>query len=213
MLYRISKAALASSAFCALALAACSPNALPTGYTYHQQQTYKSPAPGESSRFTEAQRETMNPQQADQFRLAVYQLAENLTRRAGMPPKPVYVVRPEKMTAFYALMDNDVRESLRHLGYTLSDTPAGAYPIAYAAQPVLDADGKVPPRAAGDTSPNVIITLYVYDSLGENGRLLTEESGSYFIQGAETLIKGNLRSGGGLGADPVENKLGNSNDR
>lgn len=213
MLHRLSKVALVSSAFCALAVSACSPNAMPTGYTYHQQQPFKSPDPSKSPLFTKEQRATMGPQQADQFRLAVYELVENLTRRAGMPPKPVYVVRPEKMTAFYALMDNDVRESLRHLGYTLSDTPENSYPISYDAQPILDADGKVPVRASGDTSPNVAITLYVYDGLGETARLLTQETGSYYIQGAETLIKGKLPSTTGRSADPELSNLGNSNDR
>ena len=112
------------------ALSACSmPNSLPRGYAYHGEE-YKSPNPPESPKFTSQQRASMGPEQADQFRMSVYSLVENLTNRAGMPPKPVYVMKPEPMTPFYANMDNDLRESLRHMGYRLTDTPENAYVIA-----------------------------------------------------------------------------------
>lgn len=179
---RIAKISLLAVSTCAL-LAACSPpSSVPRGYTYHQNE-FKSPNPPESPKFTTQQRTTMGPEQADQFRTAVYGLTESLTIRAGMPPKPVYVLKPEKMTPFYSNIDNDLRESLRHLGYTISDTPEGAYAIAY--------NANIPKRPAGapaiDTSPNVHLVLYVLDSIGENARLLTQEEGDYYIRGAEDL--------------------------
>ncbi len=178
------KASLLAVSTCAavLALAACSmPNSLPRGYVYHKDE-YNSPNPPESPKFTELQRSSMGPEQADQFRLAVYSLVENLTNRAGMPPKPVYVLKPEPMTPFYANMDNDLRESLRHMGYKLADTPDDAYVFAYGAT-VL----KKGPIDPADTSPNVHIILHVFDSYGENAKRLTQEEGDFFIRGAENL--------------------------
>lgn len=177
----ISSALILTTCAGALGLAACSPNAMPKGYVYHDKP-YKSPNPPESAKFTELQRATMGPEQAEQFRLAMYQLVDNLTNRAGMPPKPVYVMKPEPMTPFYSNLDNDLRESLRHVGYRLSDKPDGAYVLTYSAE-VL----KKEKPAAGDTSPNVRLTLNVHDKAGEEGKLLTKESGDFYIQGAETL--------------------------
>lgn len=167
------------------ALAACSsPNSLPRGYVYHKE-AYKSPNPPESPKFSSQQRATMGPEQADQFRLSVYSLVENLTARAGLPPKPVYVVKPEAMSPFYANIDNDLRESLRHRGYRLSDTPEGAYAIAYNAD--IPKKEKVKDSVLIDTSPNVTLSLYVLDGVGEEARVLTQESGSFYIRGAEEL--------------------------
>jgi hypothetical protein len=179
---RFAKFSLLAVSSCAL-LAACSvPNSLPRGYVYHQSE-FKSPNPPESRRFTTEQRVTMGPEQADQFRQAVYSLAESLTIRAGLPPKPVFVITPEKMTPFYSNIDNDLRESLRHLGYTISDTPEGAYAMAYNANIPQKPEG----AAAHDTSPNVHLVLYVLDSVGENARILTQEEGDFYIRGASRL--------------------------
>ncbi len=127
------------------------------------------------------QRKTMGPQQSEQFRMAVYSLVDNLTNRAGMPPKPIHILKPEPMTPFYANLDNDLRESMRHVGYRLSDTPNGAYAMTYNVEML-----KKEPKP-GDTSPNVRITLYVHDKVGEDGKVLTKESGDFYIQGAEEL--------------------------
>lgn len=171
-----------TSCIAALGLSACSsPNALPKGYTY-LNKPYKSPNPPASDKFTELQRSTMGPEQADQFRLSVYQLVDSLTNRAGMPPKPVYIVKPEPMTPFYANLDNDLRESLRHVGYRLSDAPDGSYIFTYTAA-VLKKEKPV----EGDTSPNTHIVLYVFDKIGEDGKLLTQEAGDFYIKGAENL--------------------------
>jgi hypothetical protein len=171
-------------ALAALSVAACEhPSSIPTGYTYHGD-VYKSATPPASKKFTPAQRATMGPEQADQFRLSVYQLAESLTVRAGLPPKPVFVAHPDPMNAFYAQMDNDVRESLRHLGYNLADSPAGAYVMTYSAQ--LLGDPKAPaPVTSG--APNVRLGLQVFDGMGEGSTMLTEEAGEFYIRGAETL--------------------------
>lgn len=168
-----------------IALAGCStPNALPRGYAYHKE-AYKSPNPPESSKFTELQRSTMGPEQADQFRLAIYSLVENLTNRAGMPPKPIYVAKAEPMTPFYANLDNDLRESMRHIGYRLSDSPDGAYVFAYMAT-VKERKGYEPVDPT-DTTPNVHISLHVFDKMGEEAKQLTVEEGDFFIRGAEVL--------------------------
>ena len=166
----------------ALGLGACSvPNSLPDGYAHHNKP-YKSQTPPPSPKFTELQRSTMGPEQADQFRLAVYQLVDNLTNRAGMPPKPIYIAKPERMTPFYANFDNDLRESMRHVGYRLTDNPEGAYVFTYAAT-IL----KKEKAAADDTSPNVHIALQVHDKIGEDAKMLTQEEGNFYIKGAETL--------------------------
>jgi hypothetical protein len=175
-----------SACACVVALAACdTPNYLPDGYIHHAKP-YKSQTPPPSAKFTPVQRGTMGPEQADQFRLAVYQLVDNLTNRAGMPPKPVLVLQPEKMTPLYANIDNDVRESLRHIGYRLADTPEGAYIITYTAEVLKDKDGNVVSMSA-DQGPNVRLGIHVFDSLGENSRMLTKEEGEFYIKGADVM--------------------------
>lgn len=179
------KASLSIFAACALSLGACSsPNSFPDGYTHHSK-TYKSQTPDPSSKFTPAMRATMGPEQADQFRMAVYSLVESLTARAGLPPKAAHVVAPEKTTPLYANIDNNLRESLRHMGYRMSDTPVDSYAFAYSANVIKDADGKA--LADDGVTPNVRLTLFVYDSVGEAGKMLTQETGDFYIHGADKL--------------------------
>jgi hypothetical protein len=186
LMSRFAKFSVLAVSACA-ALAACSmPNSLPRGYVYHQDE-YKSPNPPESPKFTSQQRSAMGPEQADQFRLAVYGLVENLTNRAGMPPKPVFVMKPEPMTPFYANMDNDLRESLRHMGYRLADTPEGAYAFAYNANILKKPKTPKGEAAVIDTSPNVHLVIHVLDGVGENANVLTQEEGDFYIRGAEDL--------------------------
>ena len=128
---RMLYAGLLTAGVSALALSGCShPNAMPTGYTYHND-TYKSAAPPPSRKITAEQRKYMDAAQAEQFRDAIYDLLTRLSSRAGMPPKPVYILAPDPMTTFYANIDNDLREGMRHLGYAISDVPTGAYVFAY----------------------------------------------------------------------------------
>lgn len=174
--------ALVSTCIAALAMTACSgPNALPHGYTY-LNKPYKSANPPESSKFTELQRTTMGPEQAEQFRMAVYKLVDDLTNRAGMPPKAIFVMKPEPMTPFYANLDNDLRESLRHVGYRLSETPDNSYIFTYKATALTK--GKA---VEGDMSPNMRIVIYIHDKIGEDGKVLTQEAGDFYIQGADKL--------------------------
>lgn len=176
-------ALILSSCVATFALGACSPNAIPDGYVYHDKP-YKSANPPKSSKFSEVQRASMGAAQADQFRLAIYDLVDKLTMRAGMPPKAVFVDKPKPMTAFYSNLDNDLRESLRHVGYRLADSPEDAYVMSYAVEPIKREKG-APPVQPG--SPNMRISLFVSDSLGEEARVLTHEIGDYYIQGGEDL--------------------------
>lgn len=165
----------------AVTLAACSsmgyPNIMPSGYTHHHQE-YKSATPAPSSRVNAEQRQYMDATQAEQFRDAVYDLLTKVTMRAGMPPKPTYVLSPEPMTVFYTNIDNDLRESMRTIGYAISDTPEGAYVFTYSAQSLV---------AASAGQPNVELSLNVYNSANPSAQLLTHETGEYFIQGVDTL--------------------------
>jgi len=183
--FKRSRAALALTA-CTITLAACAaPNYFPDGYTHHAK-AYKSQDPPPSPKFTQEMRATMGPEQADQFRLAVYALVERLTERAGMPPKSVHVVKPDKMTPLHANIDNDLRESLRHMGYKLADMPGPeSYAFAYSAAVIKDWNGN--PMADDGATANVRIALYVYDRAGEGSRLLTQEIGDFYIKGAEVL--------------------------
>lgn len=170
-----------------LALAACdAPNYIPDGYVHHNKP-YKSQLPPQSPKFTQVQRTVMGPEQADQFRLAVYQLVDNLTNRAGMPPKPVHVLKPERMSALDMNIDNDLRESLRHVGYKLSDSTEGAYVMTYAAEVLKDKDGKVVSTSA-DQGANVRLTLFIHDGIGETSKLLTKETGDFYINGADEMV-------------------------
>lgn len=178
-----------------LALASCQvPHAFPTGYVHHGKE-FKSATPPPSPKFTMVQRATMGVEQAEQFRLAVYSLVESLTTRAGLPPKPIYVLRADPMTPFYANIDSDVRESLRHMGYRLSDTPEGAYIMTYnatAIKPPVLPDGATPAPVVISSQdntdvPNVIMALYVHDGVGEQSKLLTKEEGNFYIRGADVM--------------------------
>ena len=180
MTFQKNKLSLFALTLSVLSLNACGfthPNAMPTGYNYHHEG-YKSPIPPTSNEVTVEQRQYMDAAQAEQFRNAVYDLLERLTMRAGMPPKPVFVVAPEPMTTFYANIDNDLRESMRHIGYAISDTPNGSYVFTYEATPL---------EQTNTNDNNVNLTLRIFDSFSATARQLTEESGSYFIQGADKL--------------------------
>ena len=169
----------------ALTLTACeTPNFFPDGYTHHSKP-YKSQEPGPSAKFTPTMRASMGPEQADQFRLAVYVLVERLTARAGLPPKAVFVVTPERVTPLHAIIENNLRESLRHMGYNLADIPDAAYPFSYSAVVIKDAEGK--PLPDDGVTPNVRISLFVYDRMGEGSRLMTQEVGDFYIKGAQAL--------------------------
>jgi len=175
----------ALTAATALGLSACAePNMFPDGYTYHGA-VYKSATPPESPKFTKAERKSMGPNQAEQFRQSVYKLVESLTTRAGMPPKAVFVKQPDKMSSFHANIDNDLRESLRHMNYRLADTPADAYVFTWTATTIKDADGKAIAGAPG--VPNVHLALQVFDGTGETAKMLTEEAGDFYIQGADQI--------------------------
>lgn len=165
-------------------LNACSvnhPNGMPSGYTYHHQ-AYKSPSTPPSLKVTPDQRRYMDAAQAEQFRDAVYDILKRLTARAGMPPKPIYVLQPDPMTTFYANIDNDLREGMRHIGYAISDLPVGAYVFTYDARILEKPRGYI-----SQGEPNVELILKVFDSVSQNARMLSQESGWYYIQGAETL--------------------------
>lgn len=167
-----------------LALTACSighPNSMPTGYTYHHKE-YKSPAPAPSSKITNKQRANMDMIQAEQFRNAVYDLLNKLSMRAGLPPKPVYVLAPDPMTTFYANIDNDLRESMRTIGYAISDVPVGSYVFAYSAQEL-----EYPTGVDIEEQPNIELTIRVFDAARPNARQLTEETGRYFVKGVKSL--------------------------
>lgn len=176
----------------ALGLQACTgvnPSSMPTGYTYHQE-VYKSADPIPSPRVTDEQREVMTAAQAEQFRLAVYELVDDLTLRAGLPPKPVYVAAPTPMTPFYSSIDNDLREALLNAGYVLSDTPEESYVFSYEAfildapAPQMDEDGN---EIIIKDYENVRLALYVAKTLDVEGTKLTEQVADYRIEGAETL--------------------------
>lgn len=167
-----------------VSLSACGighPNAMPTGYTYHHEE-FKSPTPAPTSKVTAKQRQNMDSVQAEQFRNAVYDLLNKMTMRAGLPPKPVYVLAPEPMTTFYANIDNDLRESMRTIGYAISDVPVGSYVFAYSAEEIDYPEGI---EIAGQ--PNVELILRVFDAASPDARQLTEEKGRYFIKGADAL--------------------------
>lgn len=171
------KPVLAITGFAALLLGGCAqPNMFPAGYTHHTQE-FKSATPPASDKFSDEQRKTMTAEQAEQFRQAVYSLTERLTLRAGMPPKPVYILRPEKMSPFYSNIDNNLNESLRHLGYNLASSPAGAYVFTYSVDTLANA-------GAGE---NVRIALQIHDKIGRDSRMLTEEAGTFFIGGADVM--------------------------
>lgn len=157
------------------------PNAMPSGYTHHNK-TYKSATPPPSKKITKQQRQHMDAMQAEQFRDAVYGLLKRVTNRAGMPPKPVYILAPDPMTPFYANIDNDLREGMRHLGYAISDSPIGAYVFAYDARLINKSRSAM---SAGN--PNVELVVKVFNKVGEDARMLTEEIGHYYIKGAEVL--------------------------
>jgi len=171
-----------------LSACATNPNYFPDGYKYHGEP-YKSAAPGPSSKVTKAQRKTMGPEQAEQFRMALYDLTDKLTERAGLPPKAVYVKPHDPMNAFYAQVDNDLREAMRHLGYTLAAGPDNAYVFTYHAE-LIEAP-KVDEEAIADlleNRENVEIILQVFTGVDKAATQLTEERGAYRINGVDEYL-------------------------
>lgn len=165
-------------------LGACSlsyPHSMPTGYTHHHK-TYQSPgAETTTEPIVVEQRQYMSMTQAKQFRNGIYNLLEKLTSRAGMPPKPVYILGPQPTTSFYANLDNHLRSSMRHIGYDLASSPEGAYIFTYDAMPLMSVDEGL------SVKNNVQLTLNVFTGMGESSKQLTQETGAYFIEGAEHL--------------------------
>lgn len=178
------KSLLLSLSLSAMTLGACeltAPYSMPSGYTYLHDE-YKSATPPDSSRVNTEQRQYMDAAQAEQFRRAVYTLLERVTERAGLPPKPVYILQPKPLTIFYANIDNDLREAMRAMGYALSDLPTGAYIVTYDASMISDRPDRLNPGTA-----NVELVLKIFNKMGRDARILTKESGQYYIQGAEHL--------------------------
>ena len=169
-----------------MTLTACvGPGPLPRGYVHHKE-TYKSPAPGESPKFNEKQRAAMTAGQAKQIRRAVHDLARSLTDRAGLAPRPVYVRQADPLTPFYAMIDNDLRDVLVHIGYALADRPDNAYVFEYDARK-LDQPSAMRDGPPGHGAPNVEIALEIYDGAGRDAKLLTTERGAFFIEGAQVM--------------------------
>ncbi len=180
---------LSTAVFGLSACAGVNPSSIPTGYTHHAK-VYKSADPIQTPRITKKQRASMTAQQAEDFRNAVYNLVDELTLRAGLPPKPVYVAAVTPMTPFYSNIDNDLREALLNAGYVLSDTPRESYVFAYQAfildapVPVMTADGK---KIEVSDYNNVRLALTVSTGLEKGAKKLTEEVADYKIIGAEDL--------------------------
>lgn len=155
------------------------------GYVHHAQP-YKSPAPGPTPAFTDAQRETLTPQQAKQVRRSVHDLARAITDRAGLAPRPVYVQSADPLTPFYTMIDNDLRDVLVHIGYTLADRPGAAYVFRYEARH-LDQPQIMKESSAVHEAKNVSITLKIFDGVGRDAKMLTYETGHFHIDGVEEM--------------------------
>ena len=168
-----------------MATACEGPGPMARGYTHHNE-TYKSPAPGPTSVFNDEQRVAMTPAQAKQIRRAVHDLTRALTDRAGLAPRPVYVKSADPLTPFYAMIDNDLRDVLVHIGYTLADRPDSAYVFAYDARQV-DQPSPMKDTSAAHDAPNVEITLKIFNGAGRDATMLTTQSGRFHIDGAETM--------------------------
>lgn len=161
-----------------LALHACKhPNAMPSGYTHHHD-TYKSPdaTPAVKPATLDNQNVRLSQMDIDD---AVEDLLRKITARAGVSPKPVYILTPSETGAFYNIVDSALRKNMRDLGYAISDTQAGAYAFAYSAREL-----RKPRGSENDGYPNIELTLSVFNKVGDDARLLTEQMGNYFIAGA-----------------------------
>lgn len=162
-----------------LTLAGCShPNAMPSGYTHHHDR-FKSPDSSVSGKVAsfQSQEEALSQMGVDQ---AVEDLLRKITARAGVSPKPVYVLTPEIMEPFYIVVDSALRKNMRDLGYAISNTETGAYAFAYTARNLSKPRG-----TENDGYPNVELMLKIYDSAASSARLLTEQAGNYYIEGAQ----------------------------
>lgn len=164
--------------FSVLALNACShPNAMPSGYTYHHDR-FKSADPSPALGVVKTNQESVLSQ--TDIDRAVDDLLRKITARAGVSPKPVYIITPSMMTPFYSAVDDALRNTMRELGYALSDTQTGAYGFAYSGRNLSKPRG-----TDNDGYPNVELMLQIYDSVSDNARLLTQQAGNYFIEGAQ----------------------------
>lgn len=165
-----------------LGVAGCShPNAMPSGYTHHHEN-YKSPneVSSLSPVFLERLTGTPVPLSVASIDGAVDDMIRKITARAGAAPKPVFIIKPSQKSAFYNAMDNALRVSMRDLGYAISDTTSNAYAISYSARNLMKPRG-----TENDGNPNVEMILQIFSNPNSDATLLAEQSGNYFIEGAE----------------------------
>lgn len=164
----------------ALILSACGhPNAMPSGYTHHHDN-YKSI----NEPFTDVIPTISNEDTVLSFSdidRAVDDMLRKITARAGVSPKPVYVLKPSQSSPFYSAVDSALRTSMRDLGYAISDIETGAYGFSYSARKL-----RKPRGTENDGHPNVELLLQVFSKVGSDAKLLTEQSGNYFIEGASS---------------------------
>ncbi len=165
-------------------LSACGhPNAMPSGYTHHHNVknavdvSAADSVPLSSTYIAAPENQALSLVDVDR---AVDDMLRKITARAGVPPKPVYILKPENPTPFYNAVDNALRTSMRDLGYAISDMKAGAYGMAYNARAL-----RKPRGTENDGHPNVELMLQAYSNVESGARLLTEQSGNYFIKGAK----------------------------
>lgn len=154
------------------------PHLFPTGYVYHKEE-FKSPTPGQSAQFSKYDRAVLGKEFEQSVRSATYDLLGRLTKRAGLPPYPVYVLPGVPQTGISLMLDNDLREALRKLGYDLSDTQEQSYIMTYKAELL---------NRANAADPNVELVISVLSATGWDARLLTSEVGQYYIEGAERFL-------------------------
>ena len=153
-----------------IGLAGCKPvydfNFMPSGYGVEEEE------PKVDSILTQEQRHA--------WRNAVYEVVSRLTQRAGLPPKPVFVAYSGSQTPFYDNFDNDLREVLLESGYQLSASPDDSYGIIYSVRGLK-------PKRNKYIKGNVELTLKVYSSQLQHGEFLTEETATFYIDGADGL--------------------------
>lgn len=177
-------------------LSACGhPNAMPSGYTHHHEAKGSVDVSADSvtpvvAPIYKSTSDDMVLSLVDIDR-AMDDMLRKITARAGVPPKPVFILRPAMPSPFYNAVDSALRTSMRDLGYAISDIETGAYGFAYNARNLSKPRG-----SENDGHPNVELMLQAYNKVGAGARLLSEQSGNYFIQGAQ---KQNIK--------PVEHKF------
>jgi hypothetical protein len=120
---------------CILGLAGCQnyfvkPSAIPSGYTYHDDQ-YKSPPSPEATNLGYSYSEEKNAQLLDSMRIKAEELFNQLENDYDMNGVDFFIYNAHEHNAQNSMLDTVLRDIVREKGYRIATAPQGAIGLGY----------------------------------------------------------------------------------